>query len=306
MTTAVKTFEWRQGDYVQRILVSGDDWLRDGLRENIPHEITRSHQDTPIDVIVAERGALHLVSNDVLRGAASILLVDPEEDERLRVIALNAGNPRVRIHVLGSHAAEGAAEHAMTLIMALSRRLFAAYSAVVDGSWSESASGPTLDGKTLGVIGLGRSGQALARRASGFGMSTLYHDIERKQDVEARMGIEWRQFDQILRESDVVSLHLPADRDTVRMIDAPELASMKSTAVLINVAHGALIDEGSLVKALRNRDIAGAGLDSFAYEPLSLDSPLIGFENVVLTPRVAWMSEETRAEQCGSGKRRSF
>ncbi len=288
----LRAIEWRQGDHVQRILVAGEDWLHDGLSEHSPHETTRSQQDTPIHVIVADRGALHLVSDDSLRSASAILLVNPDEDERVRSIGLNAGNPRVRIHVLDSHAADGAAEHAMTLMLGLSRRLFAAYSAVVDGSWSEPPSGAILAGKTLGVIGLGRSGQALARRASGFGMRLLYHDVERKQDVEARMGIEWRRFDQILRESDVVSLHVPATRDTFRMIDAPELAAMKSTALLINVADGMLIDEGSLAKTLRNGDIGGAGLDTFAYEPLSVDSPLIGFENVVLTPRVAWMTEE--------------
>ena len=122
-------------------------------------------------------------------------------------------------------------------------------------------------------------------------MRVLFHDVVAKDEVQARLPIEPRRFDRILRESDVLSLHLPANADNFRLIDAPELAAMKSTSVLINVADARLVDEGSLIKALRSGGIAGAGLDTFAYEPLSPDSPLIGFENVVLTPRTAWMRE---------------
>ena len=290
MTVSLQAIEWRHSGRIRRLLISGGDWLSEGLLHALPSAQDTLNLDDPYASVVAERGSLHLVPAEALRAATFILLIDPTNDERLRIVSLHAGNSHVAIHSLRSHAAKSAAEHAITLILALSRRLLAAYSSVVDGSWSEPPPGPTLNGKTLGIIGLDRSGQALAERASAFGMRLMYHDIERQLDFEARMSIAWRRFDQVLREADVVSLHLPATRDTVRLIDAPELASMKTSALLINVADGALIDEGSLVKALRNGDVAGAGLDCFAYEPLSPDSPLIGFENVVLTPGVAWMS----------------
>lgn len=289
----LQAIEWESSGAVRRLLVAGDDWLSYGLLRGLQAASTQEDVDPTPETIAVERGALHLVADDAVQAAATIILIDPHEDERLRTVGLHAGNPRVRINVLGSHAADGAAEHAMTLILGLSRRLFAGYSSVVNGSWSEPPLGPTLTGMTLGVLGLGRSGQTLARRAAAFGMPLLYHDLARKPDVESRLAIQWRRFDQILREADIVSLHLPTTHDTVRLIDAPELAAMKSSALLVNVADGGLIDEGSLVKALRNGDIAGAGLDNFAFEPLSPDSPLIGFENVVLTPRVAWMSTET-------------
>ena len=242
--------------------------------------------------LASERGALPLLSDAQIRGVNGIILVDPTDEDRHRAMSAKAGDRNARVTILRSVAAEGAAEQALLLMLALSRTLLAGYSAVVDGSWARPAPGPTLAGRTLGIIGLGRSGLALAERASGVGMRVLFHDRAAKDEAVARLSITARRFDQILTESDVLSLHLPATPETVRLIDAPELAAMKSTALLINVADGRLIDEGSLIKALRNGDIAGAGLDAFAYEPLAPDSPLIGFDNVVLTPGTAWMSAE--------------
>jgi phosphoglycerate dehydrogenase-like enzyme len=166
----------------------------------------------------------------------------------------------------------------------------------LSSNWAELPETGVLAGQTLGIIGLGRSGVALAERALGFGMRVIYHDIAGKSRDEARLGVRRRRFDQLLREADVLSLHLPVTPETRRLIDAPELASMKPTSTLINVSDGRLVDEGALIKALRGGDIAGAGLDAFAYEPLAADSPLIGFENVVLTPGLAWISEATEHE----------
>jgi len=123
-------------------------------------------------------------------------------------------------------------------------------------------------------------------------MRVIYYDRERKPAAERRWGVQYRRFDQLLRESDIVSLHLPLTPETTRLLDAPELALMRPNAYLINTAHGGLVDEGALIRALRQRDIAGAGLDVFAYEPIAPDSPLLALDNVVLTPHIAGASDD--------------
>ncbi len=291
MSSTLHEIDWQRGSERARLLVASDQWVVDRLLTMLPDARLKPTSDGGINALVAERGLLRLVSDDQIREIDTVDLIDPEDQERWRVSSLKAGRPRARIRVLPSFSPIGAAEHAMMLILALTRKLLPDYSAAVDGSWSRPSREPTLFRQTLGIIGLGRSGIALAERATNFGMRVLFHDVVAKDEVLARLPIEARRFDQILREADIISLHLPANDDTVRLIDAPELAAMKSTSVLINIADGRLVDEGSLIKALRNGGIAGAGLDAFAYEPLSPDSPLIGFENVVLTPRTAWMSD---------------
>lgn len=275
-----------------RLLVAGETWLVARLADVPGADVGPPDDAATFEGLVVERDALSVVPDDQIKGTDSIILIDPTDRERWRVTALKAGRPRARITPLSSVAAAGAAEHAMLLGLSLTRKLLSSYSAVVDGSWTRPSSGPTLAGKTIGIVGLGRSGRALAARAAGFGMRVVYSDIVAKEQAEAQMGVERLSFDQLLHEADMVSLHLPATADTFRLIDAPELAAMKHTAMLINVADGRLIDEGALIKALRQGDIAGAGLDTFAYQPLATDSPLIGFENVVLTPNIAWMPVE--------------
>lgn len=297
MSTLLHAIRWRQDSDGSLLLVAGNKWLLDGLRRVLPRAQSQPVEHVHYDTLVAERGALHLISDAQIEAIDAFLLVDPEDRERWRVVAIKAGDPKTHISVIPSIAAFGAAEHAMMLILSLTRQLLPDYSATVDGSWTRTPVGPNLFGKTLGIVGLGRSGQALATRASSFGMHVVFHDIDAKDEAQARLPVVPRRLDQILREADVVSLHLPATPDTIRLIDAPELAAMKSTSVLINVADGRLIDEGSLIKALRAGDIAGAGLDTFAYEPLAEDSPLIGFENVVLTPRTAWMNHDEERSQ---------
>ncbi len=291
MTSVVHVIEWVRAGAPARLLVAGNDWLVAGLERELLGVKAPLDTDERCTTLVAERGCLHMTSDEQLRQIDELILVDPEDRERWRLMNIKAGRSLARVSTLPSQAAMGAAEHAMLLILALTRTLLPDYSALVGGNWTSVASGPVLQGKTLGIIGLGRSGQALAQRAIGFGMRVIFNDIVAKDEAQARLRIESRRFDQILRESDVISLHLPANADTFRLIDAPELAAMKASSVLINVSDGRLIDEGSLIKTLRRGDIAGAGLDTFAYQPLPADSPLIGFETVVLTPRTAWMSE---------------
>jgi phosphoglycerate dehydrogenase-like enzyme len=185
----------------------------------------------------------------------------------------------------------GVAEHTFLLLLALYKRLREAETRLRAGDWPvwELRSGSfEIAGKTLGLVGFGRIGQALARRAGAFEARVLYYDPFRPPpEVEQRLGVTYRPLDGLLGEADVVSLHLPLSPETRHLIGARELALMRPTAILLNTARGALVDEGALVQALASGGIAGAGLDVFEREPPQEGNPLLGMENVVLTPHIA-------------------
>ncbi len=154
--------------------------------------------------------------------------------------------------------------------------------------------GREVSGKTLGIIGLGRIGHAVARRARGFDMRVIYHNRRRLESAEEKdLGVEWVEFGRLLRESDFVSLHVPLTDETRGLIGRDELAAMKPDAFLINAARGPVVDEGALVDALRDGGIAGAGLDVYEHEP-ALDEGLTDLKNTVLLPHVGSATIETR------------
>ena len=148
--------------------------------------------------------------------------------------------------------------------------------------------------KTVGIVGLGRIGKQVAQRLKGFNTRTLYHDVVSiPEDVERELNAEAASLDELLRESDIVSLHVPLNRHTRGMISHQELAKMKPTAYLINACRGPVVDERALYQALRDNVIAGAGLDVLEEEPTPVDNPLFDLENVVITPHMAGTSHET-------------
>jgi lactate dehydrogenase-like 2-hydroxyacid dehydrogenase len=148
-------------------------------------------------------------------------------------------------------------------------------------------------GTTLGIIGLGRIGQAIARRGQGFGMRVLYHNRKRDLEAEQSLGVEYRTKADLLREADFIVLSVPLSPETRHLIGAAELALMKPTAFLVNVARGPVVDETALVEALCAGRIAGAGLDVFEEEP-KVHSGLLRLENLALTPHIGSASRATR------------
>ncbi|MBC8222978.1 D-glycerate dehydrogenase, partial [Candidatus Bathyarchaeota archaeon] len=134
------------------------------------------------------------------------------------------------------------------------------------------------------------------KRAKGFDMDVIYHDVYRREDLEAELGITYKPRDEVMRSADFLSLHVPLTSETHHMMGAEELASMKETAFLINTSRGPVVDEKALADALKKGVIAGAGLDVFETEPVSHDSPLLGLDNIVLTPHLASGSIETRTK----------
>lgn len=192
---------------------------------------------------------------------------------------------------------ETTADLAFALLLAASRGLCQAERDLRAGRWSSWSPmqwvGQDVYGKTLGIVGAGRIGAAVARRAQGFAMRILYVARSRKPDLEA-LGAERKELDDLLAEADFVTLHAPLTPETYHRIGERELRLMKPTAVLINTARGPLVDEAALVRALRERWIWAAGLDVFEQEPLPLDHPLLGLPNVTLLPHIGSASVATR------------
>jgi len=190
------------------------------------------------------------------------------------------------------------ADLAFALLLAVARRLVEADRYVHSGQWRRWAidllAGQDVHHQTLGILGLGRIGQAVARRARGFGMRILYHDARRAPaPLERELGIEFVDRERLLAESDFISLHVPLGDSTRHLIGAPELRKMKRSAILVNTSRGPVVDEAALAEALAEGWIAGAGLDVFENEP-QVHPRLLELSNVVLAPHIGSASLATR------------
>ena len=166
-----------------------------------------------------------------------------------------------------------------------------------DGAWDATravcCAHPVFElaGKTMGIVGMGGIGRAAARMARGFGMQVVFWNRTPRPELETD-GMRQVALDELLTQSDVVSLHCAATPETERIVDREALGRMKRTALLVNTARGSLVDERALVRALEDGQIAGAGLDVLEVEPPAPDNPLLRLPNVVLTPHVGWMARE--------------
>ena len=185
---------------------------------------------------------------------------------------------------------DSVADYVFGLLLTLARQVTLADRLVRNRRWEVLVS-TNIAGKTLGIIGLGRIGKAVARRACGFDMPILAADVVQDDVFASRYGVRYVPLEELLRQSDVVSINAPLQGDTRHLIGAEALASMKPTAYLINTARGDLVDEAALAEVLRAGGLAGAGLDVFHDEPLD-DSPLRALDNVVLSPHLAAYSRE--------------
>jgi glyoxylate reductase len=182
-------------------------------------------------------------------------------------------------------------------MLAAARRLGEAERLLRSGGWDawgpRQLTGPDVWGKTLGIVGLGRIGQALARRAKGFDIDLVYHDRYRNEDAERELGARYLSLEELLSTSDFVSIHTPLTPETTHLIGADELGKMKPVAVLVNTSRGPVIDEAALADALAERRIFAAGLDVYENEP-EVNPKLLELENVVLAPHIGSASVETR------------
>lgn len=192
------------------------------------------------------------------------------------------------------------ADFAWALLMAVARRVVEADKYVRTSQWKVGwhpamLAGVDIHHATIGIVGAGRIGHAMARRASGFDMKVLFYDVIPRPEIEA-LGAKKVDLETLLSESDFVSLHVPLMKETHHLIDAERLKLMKRTACLINNARGPVVDEKALYETLKNGRIAGAGLDVFEQEPTPVDNPLLKLDNVVVAPHISSASLETRAQ----------
>lgn len=193
---------------------------------------------------------------------------------------------------------ESTADLGFSLIMSSARRVAELDAWTKAGQWKRSVEAPhfgtDVHGKTLGIVGMGNIGAAIARRGRlGFNMPILYSGNSRKTDIEQELGAQFRSLDQLLAEADFVCLVVPLSEKTRHLISTRELGLMKSSAILINIARGPIVDEPALIKALQDGTIRGAGLDVYEKEPLS-ESPLFQLSNAVTLPHIGSATSETR------------
>jgi D-3-phosphoglycerate dehydrogenase len=232
--------------------------------------------------LIEKAGRLRVIG----RAGVGVDNVDVEAATRRGILVMNTpgGN------------AVSVAEHTFALMLGLARAVPQANASTQAGRWEKSAfSGTELRGKTLGLVGLGRVGTEVARRARGLEMKVLAYDPYVTAAAAREVEVELVTLDELLHKSDVVSLHTSLSASTEKIIDAAAIAKMKKGARLINCARGELIDEGALYEALQSGQIAGAGLDTFAVEPPK-DSPLIGLPNLIATPHIAGSTAEAQEE----------
>lgn len=193
---------------------------------------------------------------------------------------------------------ETTADFAWALMMAASRRLVEGHNEVQQGIWRswgpDILCGADIYGKTLGLIGFGRIGKAMARRAAGFNMRVLYYEPSLKPENQSIPNASYVPLDELLRESDFVSLHAYLSPSSRQMIGKPQLEIMKPTAIFINTARGAMVDNEALFEALKEKRIAAAALDVFNPEPIPAGHPLLGLSNIIICPHIASASTETR------------
>jgi glyoxylate reductase len=232
-----------------------------------------------------------LSANPKLRAVCSMAITPDNID------VAEATRRGIPVTVVPPIVAEATADIHFGLMIAVARRMMEGERMVragkFPGSQSNHLAGVYVHGKTIGIVGAGRIGQATARRARGFGMKILYWGPRRKLDAERELGLEHVTLDRLLTESDFVSLHPPLNAETRHMISDKQFALMKPTAFIINTARGAIIDEKALMRALKKKLIAGAGLDVFEHEP-KLPPALKAMKNVVLTPHLGSAVMEVR------------
>lgn len=232
-----------------------------------------------------------LAANPKLRAVCSMAITPDNID------VAEATKRGIVVSVVPPIVAEATADIHFGLMLTVARRMIEGDKMVragkFPGSQSNHLAGSFVYGKTIGLVGAGRIGQATARRARGFGMKILYWGPRRKLDAESEIGMEYLTLDRLYAESDFVSVHAPMNAESRHMISDKQFAMMKPTAFIINTSRGAVIDEKALVRALKQKKIAGAGLDVFEHEP-TLPPALRAMKNVVLTPHLGSAVTEIR------------
>ncbi len=214
----------------------------------------------------------------------------------------NAKKKKIRVGYTPEVLTDATADLAFSFLLDLLRRVSEGDRIIRDGKWkviygAYDYVGLDLQGKILGILGLGRIGGTLAKRAKAFDMKLVYHSRKRVSKTrEKTLGVKYVSFEKLITQSDIISIHVPHTKETDHMFDMKIFRKMKKSAFLINTSRGKIVNEKDLVTALKKKIIAGAGLDVFAIEPINKNHQLVKLQNVVLAPHIGSSSEETRAK----------
>ena len=269
-------------------------------------EITIHDRTSPEDLVKRARHA-----NIILTNKVPITKEQIQQLPHLKLIAVTAtgyniidigaaSDNGISVSNIPGYSTASVAQLTFALLLELSLRVQRHSDAVKEGRWTNSKDFSfwdyplvELSGKTIGIIGFGATGQAVADIANAFGMKVIAN-TRTKQDQSHRKNFEWKDVPELLKESDIVSIHCPLTPETEGLINAASLATMKKSAYLINTARGPIIEENDLASALNNDVIAGAGIDVLSQEPPKADNPLLKAKNCIITPHIAWASFEAR------------
>jgi phosphoglycerate dehydrogenase-like enzyme len=235
------------------------------------------------------------ISADLLRASGNLKLIQLLTAGYDKVPLDVAAELGVPVATNGGANSWAVAEHAVALLLSLYKRLTQCDRSVREGRWREPVTGfNTFEaaGKTLGLIGAGNIGRKVARRLAAFECNVVYTDIVAAPDIEEDLGARRVSREELFAEADIISLHVPATKETYKLINKESLALMKPGTVILNTSRGAAIDEEALVEALRENRILGAGLDVFDQEPIPSDHPFLQLDNVVLSPHTGGHSYE--------------
>jgi lactate dehydrogenase-like 2-hydroxyacid dehydrogenase len=278
--------------------------------KNIPEDVSDTLKEYA-DVEYVSRPYLDKLGDDVVAVLVGTEPVNAEYLDKAPNIKLVArfgvGYDSVEVDectkrgVMATHTPEvlssGVADHTWALILGYNRHITFADTYAKTRWEKRDGSVPfgwDTEGKTLGILGLGRIGLEVLKRAQGFPVNVVYHDVVRKEHLEEKYGVKYVEFDELLKSSDVLTIHVDLNKASRKLINADALSKMKASALIVNTSRGPVIDESALVEALENGTIGGAALDVFETEPTPLSNKLLSMPNVLVTPHIASASWGTR------------
>ncbi|MDM9380473.1 D-glycerate dehydrogenase [Chlorogloeopsis sp. ULAP01] len=277
------------------------------LQEIADVEVWMERQPPPYEVLLAKTkeidGLLCLLTDQIdrqlIETATSIKVISQMAVGYDNIDILSVTARRIPIGHTPGVLTDATADLTWALLMAAARRVVEADRFTRGGEWRtwepDLLLGPNVTGATLGIVGFGRIGQAVARRAKGFEMRIIYTSKHRwEPELEESLGVEFASLERLLQECDFVTIHTPLTAETHHLFNKPQFALMKQSAILINTARGTIVEPNALYQALSNGQIAGAAIDVTEPEPIPTDSPLLSLDNLIITPHIGSASRQTR------------
>ena len=240
------------------------------------------------------------INKEIIQSAENLKVISTYSVGYDHIDTQFAKEKKIRVGYTPEVLTDATADMAFGLLIDLLRRISEGDRLIRKGNWKQIYGaydyvGLDLQGKTLGIVGLGRIGKTLAKRAKAFNMKIIYHNRKQiSKTEEKKLGVKYTTFDKLISQSDIISIHVPHTEETNQMFNMKNFKKMKNTAFLINTSRGKVVNEKDLVTALKEKIIAGAGLDVFQIEPMNKNHPLTKLENIVLAPHIGSSTKETR------------